>query len=169
MSQKITLISHSTRRTKQIGKALAKLILLSKKADNKAILIGLKGELGGGKTTLIQGMAQGLGIETKILSPTFVIMKNFAVSPRKRFYHLDVYRISKSAQMKTLQFKDIINNPNNIVMIEWANLIKDIMPNNTIWIEFKVKNISTRNIKMFIPDWLKDKSLWTKTLRQNVY
>jgi len=134
----------TTRLSNQIGKYLI--------AQKKGIVIGLKGELGGGKTTFTQGLAKGMKIDSRILSPTFVIMKNFQLDRKRRFYHFDVYRISGSSEMKCLGFKEIVKDVNNIIVVEWANLIKDLMPKNTIWIDFQVESKESRIINFIFPD-----------------
>ena len=75
-------ITNSSSQTKELGEKLAKKISKGK-PKKAAFVIGLKGELGGGKTTFLQGFARGLGVKEKILSPTFIIMKKFQI-PKKR-------------------------------------------------------------------------------------
>ena len=106
------MISKSIAKTQKIAKELAEKILKHKKKRNHAFVIALKGDLGGGKTTFVQGFAKGLGIKGKILSPTFNIYKNY-----KMFYHFDCYRIKNSKEILDLHFKEIIQNPKNIVII----------------------------------------------------
>lgn len=142
------IFTNSPSQTRKIGKILAKEILETP-LRKKAIVLGLGGDLGGGKTTFLQGFAKGLGIKEKILSPTFVIMKKFQIlnSKFKNFYHFDCYRISKTKEILNLGFKEIIFNPQNIVAVEWANRIRKIMPKNTIWISFELINEKKRKIR----------------------
>ena len=126
--------------TKKAGRFLAEEILKSK-PDRKAFVIGLVGDLGGGKTTFLQGLGQGLKIKGKILSPTFIIMRRF-----NNFYHIDCYRIKKSQELLDLGFKKIVANPKNIVAVEWADRVRQIMPPNTIWVNFKFINEKKRKI-----------------------
>ena len=135
-------ITSSSAQTKKLAEKFAKEIP-QKGIKRRAFVIGLEGELGGGKTTFIQGFAKGLGIKEKILSPTFVIMKKF-----NNFYHIDCYRIQKPKELLDLGFKEIISNSKNIVAIEWADKIKRIMPKNTLWIKFKFIDEKTRKITM---------------------
>lgn len=104
-------------------------------------VIGLTGELGAGKTTFIQAFAKGLGIKDKLTSPTFVLMKKYG-----NLYHIDCYRISSYKDILALDFKEIISNPKNIIVIEWAEKIKKILPKNTIWLKFKVVSNNERKI-----------------------
>lgn len=133
--------------TKELGKSLAKKILKVGPKE-EATIFGLKGELGGGKTTFIQGFAQGLGIKEKILSPTFVIMKKFKLKNNNfsHFHHIDAYRLKDPEELLDIGFKNIINNPKNIVVIEWADKIKKILPKTTTWIHFKFINEEKRRI-----------------------
>ena len=125
--------------------------------DNRkgAIIIGLTGNLGGGKTTFLQGFAKGLGIKDKILSPTFVIMKKFSlpvipakagIQISKNFYHFDCYRINKPEEILELDFKNIIKNQENIIAIEWPEKIKKVLSKEIIEIDFKFIDENKREI-----------------------
>ncbi len=91
-------------------------------------IIALIGDLGVGKTVFTQGLAQGLGIDEPICSPTFTIVQEYH-SGRLPFYHFDVYRIGDPEEMEEIGFDDYIFGQ-GVSMIEWANLIEDIMPIN---------------------------------------
>lgn len=94
------ILTNSPGQTKKAGEVLAKEILKTKLSKG-ALIIGLEGDLGGGKTTFLQGFAKGLEITEKILSPTFVIMRKFQIARCSHaasfkfhyFYHIDCYRI----------------------------------------------------------------------------
>jgi tRNA threonylcarbamoyladenosine biosynthesis protein TsaE len=139
--------SASPSQTKRIGKGLAKKLLRSSR--KKALTVTLEGDLGGGKTTFLQGFAKGLGVKKKILSPTFVIMKKFPI-PKSRtfqyFYHIDCYRIKKTEEVLSLGFKEVISNPENIVAIEWAGRIKKILPKERVSLELQFVNKNTRKV-----------------------
>ena len=118
------------------------------KPQKGALVFGLKGELGAGKTTFLQGFAKGLGIKNKIISPTFVIMNRFPIKKGKftNFYHLDCYRIEDAKEMKNLEFEEIINNSKNIVCIEWPEKIKKALPKNINMIKFDILEGDKRKI-----------------------
>ena len=125
--------------------------VLKTKIKKTAFVIGLEGGLGGGKTTFLQGFAKGLGIKQRILSPTFVIMKNFKISKCRNFeffYHIDCYRISKPKEILDLGFKKIISNSKNIVAVEWADRIKKILPKNSLNLEFQFIDKNKRKISL---------------------
>ena len=152
---KSSFTSHSPKETKDFAKDFAKQILSEPPQKRGALVIGLEGELGAGKTSFAQGFAQGLEIKEKVLSPTFVILKKFK-APRSTvngqkssftfFYHIDCYRIHKPAELLSLGFKAIVSNPNNIVVIEWADRIKKILPRSSLRIVFTQEGRTTRRL-----------------------
>ena len=86
----------------------------------------LIGDLGVGKTVLTQGIAKGLGIDEAICSPTFTIVQEYHTG-RMPFYHFDVYRIGCVEEMDEIGFDDYVYGE-GLTMIEWANLIEEILP-----------------------------------------
>jgi tRNA threonylcarbamoyladenosine biosynthesis protein TsaE len=127
-------IVNNLKETKELAEKVAQKALKSK----QVFIIGLQGDLGAGKTTFTQGFAKALGIKEKILSPTFVILKRFKIK-NKNFYHIDCYRIKDAKDLMELGFKEIMSDPKNIIVIEWADKVKKIMPKNILW--FKIKFI----------------------------
>src|SRR5260221_7294528 len=94
-------------------------------------ILAFVGGLGAGKTTFIQGLAAGIGIKNKIVSPTFILMRTYG-----NFYHLDLYRLEGDIEkeVRNLGLFDIWENPLNIIAIEWAEKLKTDWPKNTKWI-----------------------------------
>lgn len=88
----------------------------------------LVGDLGVGKTVLTQGIALGLGIEEPISSPTFTIVQVYEEG-RMPFYHFDVYRIGDIEEMDEIGYEDYFYGE-GLTMVEWANLIEEILPPN---------------------------------------
>jgi len=133
--------------TQKIGEKFAKQVLKSA-PQKSAIVLGLQGNLGGGKTTFLQGFAKGLGVKDKVLSPTFVILKRFKITNSKfsNFYHIDCYRLKNHKDILELDFKEIIKDPKNIVAIEWPERIKKALPKKNILIRFKFIDEKTREI-----------------------
>lgn len=139
----------SAKETQEIAKKIIK--ELSQKKFQGAAVLALQGELGSGKTTFIQGLAKELKIKERVLSPTFVIMKHFDISTFKHFnnlYHIDCYRIEKPGELLALSFKEIIKNPKNLVVIEWAEKVKKILPKDAVWITFKHAGEDERKIQI---------------------
>lgn len=124
----------------------------AKKNKKKAIVIGLEGELGSGKTAFIQGMAKELGIKEIVTSPTFVIFKKYSVgrspSAVRCFYHFDCYRLDSAKDILDLGFREIVGRPENLVAIEWSEKIKKILPKNCLTIKFSHLGADKRKIEM---------------------
>jgi len=136
---KKSIVSSSFLQTKNIAKTLAE-IVLGERQRRGATVIALVGELGSGKTTFAQGFAKGLGIKARILSPTFILLKEFAIQHSffRVFYHIDCYRLDNPAgELLRLEFKKIIADPHAIVVIEWADRIKKILPRDVLWIQLR--------------------------------
>ena len=151
----VEILSKSEAQTKKVAKLLAEEIFspTSRRTKNQVRVIGLEGELGSGKTKFIQGFAKGLGIRQRLTSPTFVLLKKYKVTSYKLqvtsyLYHIDCYRLNKPKELLDLDFKEIISNPQNIVLIEWAEKVRKILPKNTIWIKFEIINQNERKIKI---------------------
>ncbi len=161
------MVTKSKFQTQKLAIRLAKKILTANRPERKrgATIIALSGNLGSGKTTFTQGFMKALGVEHHITSPTFVIMRKYSLSilgsrtsssevrlPRIKFqfvYHLDLYRINKVKEILSLGFKKIISDPQNIVLIEWPEVVRKILPKNTIWVKFEHgKKKSERIIKI---------------------
>ena len=90
-------------------------------------VICMYGDLGAGKTAFVQGLAKGLGIEEPITSPTFTIVNEY--SGRLMLYHFDVYRIADSDEMFEIGYDEYIDG-DGVCVIEWPQLISDILPEN---------------------------------------
>jgi tRNA threonylcarbamoyladenosine biosynthesis protein TsaE len=126
----------NVRHTGTIAKALAEEVL-NTKPSKKALVIGLFGDLGAGKTTFTKAFVRALGMRKKIISPTFILMRNFPIKgPYHKVYHIDAYRVNEKG-LRQLGLKDIINDSGNIVIIEWADRVKKILPTNSILIDIK--------------------------------
>ena len=108
------------------------------KAAKPGQIYTLNGDLGVGKTVLTQGFAKGLGITEAVNSPTFTIIQEYE-SGRIPFYHFDVYRIGDIEEMEEIGYDDYFYG-NGICLIEWANLIEEILPEQIIEITIE-KNL----------------------------
>lgn len=118
--------SDSEQETKRIAAKLAK--------EARGNIYALTGELGAGKTIFVQGFAKCLGIKEKIISPTFVLMKQHQIpGTKKGFYHIDLYRLE---DISGLGLDEILSDRNNIVLIEWAEKLKTL-PKETVKIEIQ--------------------------------
>ncbi|MBI4812320.1 tRNA (adenosine(37)-N6)-threonylcarbamoyltransferase complex ATPase subunit type 1 TsaE [Candidatus Falkowbacteria bacterium] len=150
------LITTSSKQTFNLAKKF------SKKLKGGEI-IGLIGELGAGKTVFVKGLAAGLGIKKNITSPTFMLMKIYSVKYRipmksglfqgvnkiKNLIHVDAYRLRSAKDLTAIGVKEYFNRPDTIMVIEWANRIKKILPKKTIFVNIKNLENSKRLIKIW--------------------
>lgn len=114
--------------TLNIGKQVGS---LAKSGD----IICLTGDLGTGKTHMSKGIAEGLGITDHITSPTFNIVNEYH-SGRLNLYHFDVYRVNDPDEIYAIGFDEYIFG-NGVSLIEWANYIEEIIPNEYLYINIK--------------------------------
>ncbi|VYU21950.1 tRNA (adenosine(37)-N6)-threonylcarbamoyltransferase complex ATPase subunit type 1 TsaE [Clostridium tertium] len=111
--------------TTALGVSIGKLL-------NAGDIVCLTGDLGTGKTHITKGIAKGLGIDEHITSPTFTIVNEYD-SGRLKLYHFDVYRVSDPDEIYAIGFDDYIFS-NGVSIIEWANYIEEILPNDYLHI-----------------------------------
>lgn len=129
-------ISNSEKETLSFGKKLGR----SLKGGE---IIALSGDLGAGKTKLSQGIALGLEVKKTVNSPTFVIAKKYP--GRKTLIHIDAYRLNSASDLINIGWEDFIN-PDTVILIEWPERIKKILPAKTIWIKIKSQGDDCRKI-----------------------
>lgn len=111
--------------------------VISNKTDDKAQVLALHGDLGAGKTTFMQVLALELGVTEVVTSPTFVIMKQYLTSGAPaNLVHIDAYRIEDLDEMRPLGFDNLLNEPNTLICIEWAEKIAPLLPESTIHLKF---------------------------------
>lgn len=129
-------VTKGSEETKDLAKSLIPKIRRIK-------FVALFGNLGSGKTTFVQGLAQGLGIKERIISPTFIIVRQHRIKLQitnykfQKFYHIDLYRLQSQKDIKELGLGEIISDKENIVAIEWAEKIKDVLPEKRIELYFE--------------------------------
>ena len=135
----LRIISHSKEQSQKIASVFARGLFLHSASSKKAIVIGLKGELGSGKTTFVKGFARGLGIKKIIQSPTFVIAKNYSlrITHYALLIHVDAHRLKSGKDLVYLGWDEWIKDPKNIILVEWAERVKKILPKHRFEIHFK--------------------------------
>lgn len=130
------IITQNEAKTRKLGQELAQKI-------SGGEVIALEGDLGAGKTVLVQGLAKGLGIKKTVNSPTFVLMKNYQLKLKKgkikQLCHVDCYRLDDPEELLAIGINDYLERPDTVCVIEWADKIKKILPKKQIiWIKLKV-------------------------------
>ena len=104
-------------------------------------VITLSGELGAGKTTFTQGIARGLGVKKNVTSPTFTLMKNYM--GRMPLNHIDAYRLENITQ--DLGFDEFME-ADGVTVIEWADFVKDILPEDYLRGDFSINDDGSRTL-----------------------
>jgi len=107
----------------------------------------LYGELGAGKTTFTQGFVKGLGITTRLLSPTFIIVRRYSIETLQSFlYHIDLYRVKSEADLEGLGLREIFSDPSAIILIEWAERLGTVLPKHRVDMHFETLGNDERKI-----------------------
>lgn len=134
-------ISKSASDTKKIGSHFAK-TLLEKGESDRPLLVGLKGDLGSGKTTFVQGMARGMGIDPDnyVNSPTFTMINQY-----QNLVHVDLYRVEKLIEQETLGLDDYFL-PKNVIVIEWVEKAPSLQKGLDFEIDFEAIGRDERRI-----------------------
>lgn len=133
--------SKSAKETQDFAKEFAKDFL-------KGGIIALSGDLGAGKTTFAQGFAEGLQIKDRIISPTFLVIRQYPIPNRKNFfYHIDLYRL-ENIDLKNSGLEEILGDPENVVLIEWAEKIGEHLDKSITRLEIAVEDESSRIINV---------------------
>ncbi len=137
--QDLNLISQSADQTRQLGKTLGALL-------NAGDVICLQGDLGAGKTTLVQGLAQGWGSLDPVSSPTFIIVNVYRRADETELYHLDTYRLESAPEAAMLDLDDMLDA--GPLVIEWAERIESILPAERLWLKLEHIDEEKRGIQI---------------------
>jgi tRNA threonylcarbamoyladenosine biosynthesis protein TsaE len=123
---------------------------ISKVTDEGATVLALHGDLGAGKTTLVQLLARTLGVTETVTSPTFVIMKQYATTHAQfeTLVHIDAYRIETEDEMRPLRFADILNQSGTLVCVEWAERIPNLLPAHTVHVSLELLPDGSRTLSI---------------------
>lgn len=99
----------------------------------------LYGDLGAGKTTFVQGVAQGLGLNSRIISPTFVFVRIYETKNDriKKLNHIDLYRVEKQSEIESLGLDEVVGEEDSVSLIEWADRLLDLKPQRGYMVWFK--------------------------------
>ena len=137
-----TYQTSSSKETEKIGEEIAKNLIGVKSKDPRqkgAPIFALRGNLGSGKTTFTKGFFRGLGIKSRVKSPTFIIMRRSVVRGEKfnNVFHIDAYRLHQRQDFSALDFKTIASDEKNIILIEWPENAKGLIPRTAHRLEFR--------------------------------
>ena len=109
--------------------------------------IELVGDLGAGKTTLTKGIAQALGVNDEVVSPSFAIMKTYA-GRTSRLVHFDFYRLNNDPGLMLEELADSVADPSTITVVEWADTASDTLPINRVKVVINYNDDATRSVEV---------------------
>jgi len=143
--------TNSVKETEKVAKNFVEEITRAERArrnNQNALIVGLYGELGSGKTTFVKGIAKVFGLEKTITSPTFVIEKIYKLKNQvfDNLIHIDAYRLKNEKELLNLGWREISKNPKNIIFIEWPENVNDILPSDAKNIKFRFVDENVREI-----------------------
>lgn len=115
--------------------------------SGSAAVLALHGDLGAGKTTFMQTLAQALGVTEAVTSPTFVVMKHYELDGQswQQLVHMDAYRLESIDELRPLRFAELCQDNNVIIGIEWAEKITPALPAHTLHVWFTITG-EARNV-----------------------
>lgn len=126
-----SIVTKNPEATKQVGKNLGQNL-------SAGSIVTLTGELGSGKTTLVQGIGEGLMVKGLIKSPSFVIINEY--DGPLPLYHFDLYRLNNAEEIFSLGYEEYLYEKRGVVVIEWAEKIKDFLPEEYLEINLRIVN-----------------------------
>lgn len=139
-------VSTSSAETERLGRLLGEGL-------KSPEVIELRSDLGGGKTTFVKGLALGFGSKDAVSSPTFTLNKVYKGQSGQQIHHFDFYRLSDPGIMAD-QLAESLNNPNAVTVVEWGDIVQNVLPSERLSIEFKMvaDNPDERQINISYPD-----------------
>ncbi len=113
-----------------------------------ATVLALYGDLGSGKTAFTKGIARALGVENEVTSPTFVIEKIYALAHPTfdRLIHIDAYRLERPEELRALGWNDVVADPRNLIVVEWADRVEPLIPKDARRFRFAFVDETTRTL-----------------------
>jgi len=140
----IELRTGSADETRGVGAAIAGLLL-------PGDVVSLTGDLGAGKTTLVQGAAGALGVKEPVTSPTFILVREYEGD--LPVHHMDVYRLDRLQEVLDLGFEDLLD-PQGVLFVEWGSAIEGLLPNDHLELELTGEEAARRvRIRGRGPSW----------------
>lgn len=122
--------------------------VIKKRKKNHATIIALCGELGSGKTAFTRGIAEALGVKESVVSPTFILERVYRIKKGsfKRLVHIDCYRFEDALEAKALGWAELVKDPHNLIVVEWAEKVEKLLPPHTVKVCLEHVSESGRSI-----------------------
>ena len=136
----IELETETADRTREVGQVLASML-------EPRDTVVLTGDLGAGKTTLVQGIGRGLGVEDHVASPTFTLVREY--TGRLDIAHVDVYRLERVQDVLDLAL-DELGGPERVLLIEWGDAVSDLLPEDRLRVELTTERADTETRRIVV-------------------
>ncbi len=134
----LEFFSRSPEQTRRLGMRLGALL-------QRGDLVCLQGDLGAGKTTLVQGMAQGWGAMDGVSSPTFVLVNSYRRPDSRPFFHFDAYRIDSAEEAEELDLDSLLEQ--GPLVVEWPERVESILPSERLWAWLEYESDEHRDMR----------------------
>jgi len=134
----IEVFSHSPEQTRRVGMRLGALL-------QPGDLVCLQGKLGAGKTTLVQGLAQGWGSLDPVTSPTFVLVNLYRRPEGDELFHLDAYRLDSAPEAEELDIDGML--ARGPLVVEWPERVRSALPGEGLWATFETRDEDQREMR----------------------
>jgi len=131
-------LSHSPEHTRRLGMRLGQVL-------QAGDVICLQGDLGAGKTTFVQGIAQGWGSVDSVSSPTFILVNMYRDSNQKRLFHMDAYRLDSAPEAEELDLDTML--AEGALIIEWPERMEKLIPDERLWVQLEYINDEEREMR----------------------
>lgn len=143
---KVSLVTHSIDETIALGERLGAVL-------RGGEVIELRSDLGGGKTTIVSGIAKGFGSVDPVASPSFTICNTYQCKGGKQISHFDFYRLSEAGIVAS-ELAEVLEDQNNITLVEWPDVVEGVLPSDRILIQIQTRGENERTISIEYPDTL---------------
>ncbi len=150
----------SPRAMRALAVRIGRTVHRSRRARKRATVIALEGELGVGKTLFAKAFAAVFHVKHRMPSPTFLIARSYPIPafrarvPYRRLFHVDLYRISSARELTAIGWNRIVENPEHLVLIEWADLLPRLISRNAIWVRIRHgRKRNERSVATRTPWW----------------
>jgi len=154
----IDFFSRSPEQTRRVGMRLGGLL-------QTGDVVCLQGELGSGKTTFVQGVAQGWGSLDAVSSPTFILVNMYRRADSRQFFHMDAYRLDSVAEAEELDLDSmLVQGP---LLVEWPERMENLIPRDRLWLQFEYLDDEQRQMRITSKGMRSDVLL--AELRQSVF
>ena len=141
-----TATTNAEEETRELGRAIGRHL-------RSGDVLALTGDLGAGKTHFTMGVAESLGITDYITSPTFTIVNEYQ-NGKMPLFHFDAYRLGDPEELLEIGFEEYVA-AGGVIIIEWADIVADILPKETLWIQIERQDMMDMNRRYITIEWSK--------------